>query len=224
MREVADQHVHSATGERPIVRFARDEAQALRPLDGRAPFRAVRELVRRVQADATIELDTKSYSAPWRLIGATVAVTVAGGRVSIRCRGDEVASHGETTGRRQRVMDAARLAGIGRPRFAVSEPPAELALALAEPDEAVTSRPLLLAAIAARTRHARQTTIRATSAHAKSLLAAKALTAVAAFLRGPAKNAEQLTSLQIWRAILARAFKAFLGPRVAPTLVCLAPT
>jgi len=91
-------------------------------------------------------------------------------------------------------------------------------------DEAVTSRPLLLAAIAARTRHARQTTIRATSAHAKSLLAAKALTAVAAFLRGLAKNAEQLTSLQIWRAILARAFKAFLGPRVAPTLVCLAPT
>jgi len=43
---------------------------------------------------------------------------------------------------------------------------------LAEPDrrrEAVASRPLLLADIAARTRHARQTTIRVTSSHAKAL-------------------------------------------------------
>jgi len=95
---------------------------------------------------------------------------------------------------------------------------------LAEPDrhrEAVTSRPLLLAAIAARTRHARQTTIRVTSSHAKALPAAKALAAVAGFLRQLAKNAEQLTRLQIWRAILARAFKAFLDlrppPRLAPS-------
>jgi hypothetical protein len=82
---------------------------------------------------------------------------------------------------------------------------------LAEPDrhrEAVTSRPLSLAAIAACTRHARQTTIRVTGAHANALPAAKALAAVAAFLRALAKNAEQLTSRQIWRAILARAFKA----------------
>ena len=98
---------------------------------------------------------------------------------------------------------------------------------LAEPDrhrEAITSRPLLLAAIAPRTRHARQTTIRVTSSHAKALPAAKALAAVAAFLRQLAKNAEQLTSLQIWRAILARAFKAFLEPRVLQTPPRPAPT
>src|SRR5208283_4740500 len=70
-----------------------------------------------------------------------------------------------------------------------------------------------------RTRHARQTTIRVTSSHAKTEPAAQALAAVAAFLRGLAKNAEQLTRLQTWRAILSRAFQAFLNgrPRLAPT-------
>ena len=48
--------------------------------------------------------------------------------------------------------------------------------------EAITSRPLFLPAIATRTRHARQTTIRVTSSHAKAKPAAKALAAVAAFL------------------------------------------
>ena len=56
----------------------------------------MRELIRRVKSDATVEVDTNSYSVPWRLIGETVAVTVAGGRISVRHRGGEVASHGET--------------------------------------------------------------------------------------------------------------------------------
>jgi hypothetical protein len=47
---------------------------------------------------------------------------------------------------------------------------------LVEPDrhmEAITSRPLLLHAIATRVRHARQTTITVASTHAKALPAAK---------------------------------------------------
>lgn len=97
---------------------------------------------------------------------------------------------------------------------------------LAEPDwhrEAITSRPLLLHAIASRTKHARQTTITISSLHANAIPAAKALRAVALFLRGLAANAEQLTQLQRWRAILARAFQVFLKgrplrlpPRLAP--------
>jgi hypothetical protein len=90
--------------------------------------------------------------------------------------------------------------------------------------EAVTSRPLFLTAIATRTLHARQTTIRVTSSHARAELASQALAAVAAFLRGLAKTAEQLTRLQTWRAILSRAFQAFLNgrplrppPRLAPS-------
>lgn len=87
---------------------------------------------------------------------------------------------------------------------------------LAEPDwhrEAITSRPLLLHAIAERVRHARQTTIRIASTHARSVPAAEALRAVAAFLRGLVTNAEQLTDLQRWREILSRAFRAFLKGR-----------
>ena len=97
---------------------------------------------------------------------------------------------------------------------------------LVEPDrhmEAITSRPLLLHAIATRVRHARQTTITVASSHARAIPAAKAFRAVAIFLRELAKNAEQLTGLQRWRRILARAFQVFLQgrqlrspPRLAP--------
>ena len=98
---------------------------------------------------------------------------------------------------------------------------------LADPSlhrEAITSRPLYLTAIATRTRHARQTTIRVTSSHAKAKPAAKALAAVAAFLRGLAQNAEQLTRLQKWRAILSRAFQAFLKGRLLRAPPRLAPS
>jgi hypothetical protein len=98
---------------------------------------------------------------------------------------------------------------------------------LADPDlhrEAITSRPLFLTAIATRTRHARQTTIRVTSSHAKAEPAAKALAAVAAFLRRLARNAEQLTRLQTWRLILSRAFQAFLKSRVLRPPPRLAPS
>jgi hypothetical protein len=98
---------------------------------------------------------------------------------------------------------------------------------LAEPNrhlEAITSRPLLLAAIAARVRHARQTTLKVASSHAKAIPAAKALRAVALFLRALGKNAEQLTRLQIWRAILARAFQAFLQGRPLRLPLRLAPS
>ena len=87
---------------------------------------------------------------------------------------------------------------------------------LAEPDwhrEAITSRPLLLHAIAERVRHARQTTIKIASTHARSVPAAAALRAVAEFLRSLARNAEQLSDLQRWREILSRAFQAFLKGR-----------
>ena len=136
MREIADRRIHGTTAEAPIERFLRDEAKALRPLDGRPPFAQTRELIRRVQADATIELDTNAYSVPWRLIGETVEVVVTGSRVSVRHRGEEVASHGETSGRHQRVIAAGHLAGIiSRPPLVMAEPPARLLPAVtAEPE------------------------------------------------------------------------------------------
>jgi transposase len=112
MREVADRRVHGTTGEAPIRRFAREEASALQPLAGRPPFRQVRELARRVQADACVGLDTNAYSVPWRLIGAWVTVQVSHGVVRVFHAGQEVARHAERRGRRERVLDPAHLAGI----------------------------------------------------------------------------------------------------------------
>ena len=81
MREVADVRVHGTTGEPPIVRFDRDEAGALRPLNGRPSFRQMREVSRQVQSDACVNVDTNHYSVPWRLIGAQVTVAVSDGKV-----------------------------------------------------------------------------------------------------------------------------------------------
>jgi len=110
-REVADQRVHGTTGELPIVRFA-DEAPALRPLGGRAPFGQLRDLVRKVRPDCAIDLDTNSYSVPWRLIGESVQVVVLAGRVIVRHAGEVVADHPLCQGRRQRVVDRVHLTGV----------------------------------------------------------------------------------------------------------------
>ena len=88
---------------------------------------------------------------------------------------------------------------------------------LAEPGthlEAVTSRPLLLTAIAERIRHARQTTLRIASTHAKARWAARALADIAAFLGTLANAAEQLTPQQRWYRILSHALRHFLRGRV----------
>ena len=104
--------VHGTTGEVPLVRFERDEAAALRPLNGRPPFRQLRELVRRVPNDSCVDVDTNHYSVPWRLIGSEVSVIVSDGEVRIQHAGTEVARHDERHGRRERVMDRAHLHGI----------------------------------------------------------------------------------------------------------------
>lgn len=114
MREIADLRAHGTTGEQPIERFRRTEARALRPLDGRAPFRQVRDLTRRVQSDCCIELDTNAYSVPWHLLGELVRVVVCGGRISIQHEGKEVAVHPESAGRRQRLIEPAHFAGISK--------------------------------------------------------------------------------------------------------------
>jgi transposase len=140
MRTVADVRRHGTTEEAPAERFAREEATALRPLSGRPAFNQVRELVRTVTSECTIELDANSYSVPWRLIGARVQVVVGGGRVHIRHAGSTVAAHAEVAGRRQRVIDPAHFHGISglAPPARLTEPPAPALLRpLAEYERAV---------------------------------------------------------------------------------------
>jgi hypothetical protein len=87
---------------------------------------------------------------------------------------------------------------------------------LAEPDkhlEAITSRPLLLAGIAERTRHGRQTTLRIASTHGRAGWAERVLTGVTRFLRELIDAAEQLTPEQRWARILAHALRSWLDGR-----------
>ena len=135
MREVADRRIHGTTGEPPITRFERDEVTALRPIDGRPPFRQVRDLFRQVHSDCAVEIDTNAYSVPWRLIGERVQVTVADGWVRIFHAGNEVAAHPEAAGRHQRLVEPAHFQGVPGFRRPVSEPgPVSAPMPGAEPE------------------------------------------------------------------------------------------
>ena len=115
MRDVADQRVHGTTGEVPIERFWRAEARALRPIAGVPPFAMARELVRKVQADCVIGVDGNAYSVPWRLIGESVRVVIAGDQLRISHAGREIAVHQRRTGRFQRVVDPLHFDGVVTP-------------------------------------------------------------------------------------------------------------
>jgi transposase len=147
--EVANVRIHGTTGEAPIARFERDEAHRLKPLSGRPSFGLLRELTRVVGNDCAVEIDTNSYSVPWRLIGERVAVTVAAGEVRIRHGVREVAVHKQSEGRRLRIVDTAHLDGVAghegavcRPEIAAptvpaSSPPPSLLRPLAEYEAAI---------------------------------------------------------------------------------------
>ncbi len=127
-REVADRREHGTTGVAPVERFAA-EARALRPLAGRAPFGQLRDLIRKVQADCAIDLDTNSYSVPRRLIGESVQVVVLAGRVIIRHAGQVVADHALCWGRRQRIVDRGHFVGVAGFEGPVRADPVEIARA-----------------------------------------------------------------------------------------------
>jgi transposase len=133
-REVADVREHGTTGEAPGVRFIRDEAQALRPVAGRPPFAQTRELIRVVSADCSVEVDTNSYSVPWRLLGERVRVAVTGDVLRVSHGGGEVAVHALRRGRKERAVDLAHFAGVtGGPRIAQPTPDAAVAASLLRP-------------------------------------------------------------------------------------------
>jgi transposase len=111
-RDVADVRVHGTTGEAPLERFRRAEAQALKPIAGMPPFQAARELIRRVQTDCAVEIDGNAYSVPWRLIGEMVRATIVEDTVRIHHGANEVAVHPLCAGRRRRVIDPAHFEGL----------------------------------------------------------------------------------------------------------------
>jgi transposase len=121
-RDVANVRIHGTTGEAPIARFEREEVHRLKALGGRPSFGSLRELTRVVGNDCAVDVDTNSYSVPWRLIGERVAVTIAAGEVRIRHGAREVAVHKLAAGRRQRVIDRVHLDGVAGRDGAVRRP------------------------------------------------------------------------------------------------------
>jgi hypothetical protein len=93
---------------------------------------------------------------------------------------------------------------------------------LADPEhhrEALTSRPLLLSAIACRTQHAGQVRLTISSTHGMRDEARRAYVRIAGFLAELRKNAEQLEPLEKWYRILSEALRHFLhGRQLQPPL------
>ena len=87
---------------------------------------------------------------------------------------------------------------------------------LADPDhhrEAITTRPLLLSAIARQTRHAGQVTLTISSTHAARDKARDAYRRISRFLSGLREIAERLDPLRKWYRILNEAMRHFLKGR-----------
>jgi hypothetical protein len=93
---------------------------------------------------------------------------------------------------------------------------------LADPEhhrEAITTRPLLLSAIARRTQHAAQVTLTISSTHGLRDKARMAYIRIAGFLTALRENAEQLDPLEKWYRILSEAVRHFLqGRQLQPPL------
>lgn len=79
--------------------------------------------------------------------------------------------------------------------------------------EAITGRPLPLSAIARRTQHAGQMTLKISSPHGMRDKARRAYVRIAGFLTEPQKTAEQLDRLERWYRILSEAPRYFLKGR-----------
>ena len=87
---------------------------------------------------------------------------------------------------------------------------------LADPDhhrEALTSRPLLLHAVARQTRHAGQTRLTVTACHGRRDRVIQALRQISQFFQDLRQNAEQLTAAERWVRILSRAMVKYLHGR-----------
>jgi transposase len=112
LREIADVRIHGTTGERPIKRFAKEEASALASLEARPPFCQVQQFHRIVHNDAFIEVGTNYYSVPWRYIKEEVSVQVVSDELIISHGSDEIARHPLCLGRKNRRVQLKHFSGI----------------------------------------------------------------------------------------------------------------
>jgi transposase len=127
MRE-ADERVHGTTHERPIERFRREEAAALRPLPANPLPLRERRLSRKVANDALVDIDTVRYSVPHRLVRTGVEVLVGESEVRIYSGAELVATHARTIEPHTSVIDFPHYRGLWRapPQLPAAESPRAL--------------------------------------------------------------------------------------------------
>src|SRR5262249_806620 len=97
---------------------------------------------------------------------------------------------------------------------------------LADPDhhrEVITSRPLLLQAIARKTQHAGRTTLTVSSTHGEQQAARRAYLRIAQFFAQLREKAEDLEAVQRWYRILSEALGLSLQGRQLPPPARLQP-
>ena len=121
LREVADLRVHGTTRMTPLARFA-EEASHLAPLNGRPPFAAGTDIVRKVSKDCFVQWDSNVYSVPWQLVGRHVRVEVAADEVRIFCGSELRAAHERCHGRHERRVDPAHFEGLKHAADTPDEP------------------------------------------------------------------------------------------------------
>lgn len=118
----ADERVHATTGERPLDRFVRDEAQALRPLPAQRLATRTRRLLRRVSNDSFVDVDTVRYSVPHRLVRGRVQVHVHEDVVTVHAGAELVATHRRSLEPHSVVRDPAHFVGLWRAVEAAAAP------------------------------------------------------------------------------------------------------
>jgi transposase len=124
---LADQRLHGTTHEAPIVRFDREERQALRPSPVRALPRREQRLRRRVAHDAFVDVDAVRYSVPHRLVRDYVEVVVEEQTVRIFHGTTVVATHARSLEPFERIVDPGHFVGLWRPMTAPVAATASLA-------------------------------------------------------------------------------------------------
>lgn len=99
-QEVANVRVHGTTRERPVDRLIRERPLML-PLRG-VPAEPSRTLVRTVQSDFCVAVETNRYSVPPRHVGQPATVKLYAERLEILVAGETVAVHQVCRERHQR--------------------------------------------------------------------------------------------------------------------------
>lgn len=137
--EVADRRVHGTTHRIPADAFAEE---SLVPTTDHPRYQLIERPHRTVATDCLVTYETNRYSVPARLVGRTVDVVVAAGRIVIYHQGHRMAEHAITPGRYQTIMERGHYAGLFRPRGASPQSAASIDNVVAWPR--VEERPLAI--------------------------------------------------------------------------------